>query len=846
MTFYEYFQSYENYFWQWEEHVEVLGIPNENTIAYRAWMIDVLQKIAPQGLPPFGTLLLATIATNPNGEKSLDAVYSILNQHLDSTNNSYLIDAIPFLKMLSSISKEYKTGNKRIQLFQVIFERCHYAASIKDSKAILDVYISNKFGEGIISSNKKFEELVYKRDFKPLCVLNKWFKKPNDIIEKIAGLPEIPDEILEIENKTEDDSKPKSFIDEMLDNAKTFHIGALIKRIWSGLNIPFHSELQSQQPIGGVSDLTNNGDFDKLLISEFANDDIVFLSRLANNEALYIRREIPPTNNHIQRNILIDVSLKNWGTPKTIAYAIMLAIAKHPKTNIECLAFAVGETFHPISIQSIDTIIDALQILEGSLNAANGLNLFFKEYPQSKNREVFIITENSTIKQSAMLKTIADFHSLVNYWVYTTAEGHINIYKKQQSSKKHIQHILLPLKELWANPKKEALQHKRKSDDTALPILFRSQTNVKKILSTSDGEIFQISGDKKLFRFFEKSCKANEKGWELIYEDLPYVGGQFEMGLMDNGEYILLMFHIQKKEIILLNINTKEISRFPFLEWKSSEHSEFIFYKNEFHYLDRHANWSFNFAEFGIKKGQIDLLDIYSERQKEHQKNQFKFKERYPILKHVNSIFINQANNLVFNQQELLINNGDHIKLEQSNFLTSSFTARKSSESEFVFADGSSIEINKCGLFILKSSNLDIPTIYIPSALQASLGAVAENYFAGNEYFYKEQRFDIILDDAGINKLNVTRAIHSELQIPLNVAKNLVDNCPSVLKQSYVSHSAFFLKSELEKSGAKIKVKESSLWTSNKYRYNKISTQEFFKKHIQAFIKTIQNYGINH
>ena len=110
----------------------------------------------------------------------------------------------------------------------------------------------------------------------------------------MASITELP-QIVELEQPaiTENNTQ-KDYIDELIDNPKTFHSGSLVRRIWSGLNIPFQSVLPSKQPLGGISDLTNKGDFDKLLISEFANDDLVFLSRIANNEALYIQREIPP------------------------------------------------------------------------------------------------------------------------------------------------------------------------------------------------------------------------------------------------------------------------------------------------------------------------------------------------------------------------------------------------------------------------------------------------------------------------------------------------------------------------------------------------------------------------
>jgi preprotein translocase subunit SecB len=47
-----------------------------------------------------------------------------------------------------------------------------------------------------------------------------------------------------------------------------------------------------EQPIGGISDMTNKGDFNRMLL-EFANEDEVFMNRVANNEALYIQRNTP-------------------------------------------------------------------------------------------------------------------------------------------------------------------------------------------------------------------------------------------------------------------------------------------------------------------------------------------------------------------------------------------------------------------------------------------------------------------------------------------------------------------------------------------------------------------------
>ena len=74
----KYYQSYHNYFWEWEDDAEVVSIPNGNTIAYRMVILNIVKEFSLQGLPPFGALLLSLIALNPKGKEDLEFVKSIL------------------------------------------------------------------------------------------------------------------------------------------------------------------------------------------------------------------------------------------------------------------------------------------------------------------------------------------------------------------------------------------------------------------------------------------------------------------------------------------------------------------------------------------------------------------------------------------------------------------------------------------------------------------------------------------------------------------------------------------------------------------------------------------------
>lgn len=743
-----YFRSIAGYFWQWEEEGNVIAIPNSSTIAYRQFVIEVMGLLRMQGLPPFGSLLLTIIATNNNGDKALDDVYALMDTKLGSANNvrEPLKSAIVFLKLLAQLPKQYKQGKLRILLLQLLFENCHNRFSPDRSDDLYTLFVKGDKDDQFYVPNQVFPFNVYNNDFKVISLLSRRFPDQRSIIDKLAEVPEINEELAITVPETADAGE-KDLIDQLIDNSKTFHVGSLVKRLWSGLNIPHHNMLPSRQPMGGVSDLTNKGEFDRLLISEFANDDLVFLSRLANNEALYINREIPPQNNDLERIILIDVSLKNWGTPRTIAHALMLAIAKHPKTDIHCSAFAVGERYHPLSWETADDVVQGLQVLEACLHPAKGLEAFFNEYGNKKNIEVFFISSQDTYRVPALHKTICDHYKLFNYWVHTDDKGNIDLYKRQQNNRKHVQHLLLPLEELWS--KRPAKAPAEEAEETpgpvVYPILFADPFNPRHVLTAPNGEVFLITAEKALLRIADKKLKSHgwesRRGWELLYEHLQFTGGEVSIGLTTPGQHILLLFNLQNRQVVMMNIETGLKRTAYFTEWRSSISRYFIFHEDRFYFVNigyPKKHWTFKLEEEIVINAYNDIpkavLDIHNQYSGATTTG-YSRSCNGGILKKVHTVFVNQVNNIVFNHHELRLTDHKIIKLEISHFLERVIQAELSGRNTFKFADGSSVTIHQAGLLIFKSSNPMIDTFYIPSVLDMSLGAASGSDFTGNTYF---------------------------------------------------------------------------------------------------------------
>ncbi len=76
----------------------------------------------------------------------------------------------------------------------------------------------------------------------------------------------------------------------------------MAQKIAASLTVPRLPSDPDHLPIGGVSDVTNRGEPDRLLISELALDDDLLIARIAHGQALYLRREQPPQSSSKKEN----------------------------------------------------------------------------------------------------------------------------------------------------------------------------------------------------------------------------------------------------------------------------------------------------------------------------------------------------------------------------------------------------------------------------------------------------------------------------------------------------------------------------------------------------------------
>ena len=67
--------------------------------------------------------------------------------------------------------------------------------------------------------------------------------------------------------------------------------------------------------------------------------------------------------------------------------------------------------------------------------------------------------------------------------------------------------------------------------------------------------------------------------------------------------------------------------------------------------------------------------------------------------------------------------------------------------------------------------------------------------------------FDVILADAGANKINVIKEVRAVTNLGLKEAKDLVEGAPKPVKEGVTKDEAEAIKKKLEDAGAKVQVK---------------------------------------
>ena len=95
----------------------------------------------------------------------------------------------------------------------------------------------------------------------------------------------------------------------------------------------------------------------------------------------------------------------------------------------------------------------------------------------------------------------------------------------------------------------------------------------------------------------------------------------------------------------------------------------------------------------------------------------------------------------------------------------------------------------------------------VSAAAPVAVAAVAGGAAAPAEAAEEKTEFDVILTDAGAQKINVIKEVRAITGLGLKEAKDLVEGAPKPVKEGVNKDEAEKIKAQLEAAGAKVDLK---------------------------------------
>ena len=232
------------------------------------------------------------------------------------------------------------------------------------------------------------------------------------------------------------------------------------------ISLPRRVADPDDMPQGGVSDVTNRGNPEQLLMTELAAEPLVLLARIANGQALYMRKETPPGMQASKRPVLVESGIQCWGMTRVRMAALALAVASSERRRASMdTEFYLLESNRYLAVDSSsrDGIFGLIECLDTGEHPGHALVNFFNDQSDrlrinSELAEPLLITSAATWRNSDFRHSISPLQQPFLAAV-VNRDGTVGIVRKTKIGEETIQSLKLDLTE-------EQLRHQVRTKST--------------------------------------------------------------------------------------------------------------------------------------------------------------------------------------------------------------------------------------------------------------------------------------------------------------------------------------------------------------------------------------------
>lgn len=308
-----------------------------------------------------------------------------------SDSHSHIID---WLESLGQLSADLRKGiNAQCAFFAEIWEkfpRAWLEAEESDAETAIQ-WLSLRSSErpdvdlnSVDVSSYRSKKALQALEYASLLTIDEKAirNRLNIGIDTIADLP-TPSEPLELKDPI------NQLLNQLYREANHSEQGFVANLAWEAsslIALPRKPSEPDDLQIGGVSDISNRGNPERLLMTELAADPDLLIARIANGQALYLRRESPPKPRPQTRDILIENGIRCWGEQRLtmLAFALAAAAAEEKRGTVLQITTLAGHDFFDESFSTLDGLTLAFERLHYSQHPGQALEHFLQKCEREK------------------------------------------------------------------------------------------------------------------------------------------------------------------------------------------------------------------------------------------------------------------------------------------------------------------------------------------------------------------------------------------------------------------------------------------------------------------------------
>lgn len=488
----KYFKGNQSFLFNWTDHGRELCWLDGTTIAFHEELAAVFNRLALSGLPNFPSVVLGMAALRaswPDVRQRISRLlHALQNSHYPTyaaamQKHATLIGTWPTSSRKLELLTRYATANAtsvsaKAELLGSLFDRFESAYSKEEQCEIAATFAAGLPEDWVIERRGDGEPMTLPSSDEEE---EQWRSRPpvfhrvlHDVLELVrvarilaTGLHDFSDDDLKqkvdtgiahdivtpAESPLDAPQTAGELLHSLQEDAEFSGIANLTRHLIAAVSLPRSLLVTQDVRAGGVSDITNRGQLDQLLLSELAFDDLTLAVRIASNEAMYLRHETPPSPQADLRPVLIDTSLPMWGIPKLYATAMALAlhVGAEDMLTIQCFR-ANGSDVDEVPLGSRQDIADQLAALSPTEHAGAALPAFEAKLSACKaTTEPVLITTSDTLA-SHTFRYALDQLSLKSLWIICVErDGRLQVMQRTRQGTSIRKKIHLPLQDLLSN-----------------------------------------------------------------------------------------------------------------------------------------------------------------------------------------------------------------------------------------------------------------------------------------------------------------------------------------------------------------------------------------------------------